>query len=96
MYPSAEMHTLKRVQVGLICTVVESDNLCTGVAYTLPRAEHCRISDLPKPLAGRKASDLVAFLAQRDLVLSSPALATINALLFHKSIPTRSRNRGCH
>jgi uncharacterized protein (DUF4213/DUF364 family) len=81
MRSSAEKYTVKRIQVGLIYSVVQLNNHTTGVAYTFPKGKHCGTMDRPLSLAGRKASELIAFLTNTDLVLSSLALATVNAVL---------------
>jgi uncharacterized protein (DUF4213/DUF364 family) len=90
MSSKADKYTLKRVQVGLIYSVVELSNLATGVAYTFPKGERCGVGGSLKPLAGKKASEIVTFLAGSDLVLSSIALATINAILATDPLPLGS------
>ncbi|UCF97577.1 MAG: DUF364 domain-containing protein [Spirochaetaceae bacterium] len=87
MKSKADQFTLKRVQVGLIYSAVELNNLATGVAYTFPKGEHCGMGGRSKPLAGRTASEIITFLAGRNLVLSSLALATVNALLATNPLP---------
>ena len=87
MSSRADTYILKRVQVGLIYSAVELDNMATGVAYTFPKGERCGTGDRLKPLAGRMASEIIEFLAGSNLVLSSLALATINALLATGPLP---------
>ena len=79
----AKAYTLKRVQIGLIYSGVELDCSVTGVAYTFPKKTPCgpQILDRLKPFAGKNASELIPFLGGNDLVASSLALATVNAIL---------------
>lgn len=88
----AEDYTLQRVQVGLIYSAVQLDNGVTGVAYTFPKGQHCG-SDWRsghKPLAGRKASEIIPSLGSKNLVSSSLALAAVNALLSTSNPPERA------
>lgn len=82
-------HTLKRVQVGLIYSAVQLNNQALGVAYTFPKGEHCG-PEMPhgrKPHAGRKAAEIIPYLGDKNLVFSSLALATVNALLAQRELP---------
>jgi uncharacterized protein (DUF4213/DUF364 family) len=67
----------------LIYTAVQLDSGPVGVAYTFPESRQCRAGDFGerRPLAGRRASILLSGLGDRDLLASTLALATANALL---------------
>jgi uncharacterized protein (DUF4213/DUF364 family) len=83
LLPTAEQHTVHRVQVGLIYSAVELDSGAVGVAYTFPESRECRAGDdgERRPLAGSKASLLLSGLGGKDLLASTLGLATANALL---------------
>jgi uncharacterized protein (DUF4213/DUF364 family) len=86
---TARDFTLQRVQVGFIYSAVQLCNQAVGVAFTFPRSGHCG-PDLPynkKPLSGRKASETLPLLGDKNLVSSSLALATANALLAGRELP---------
>ncbi len=89
MSEPAENYTIKRVQAGLIYSAVQLDNNAAGVAYTFPMKEHCSpgMRRDQKPLTGRKAVELIPYLGDKNLVMSSLALAAINALLATEEIP---------
>jgi uncharacterized protein (DUF4213/DUF364 family) len=85
----AQNFTLKSVQVGVIYTAVQLNSETTGVAYTFPRGEHCG----PRPfkghssLVGRKADEIIPFLGDKDLLSSTLAMATVNAILASEELP---------
>lgn len=89
MSEPANNYSLKRVQAGLIYSAVQLDNNATGVAYTFPMKEHCSpgMRRDQKPLAGRKAVELIPYLGDKNLVMSSLALAAVNALLASRKLP---------
>jgi uncharacterized protein (DUF4213/DUF364 family) len=81
--PACEGIKIGRACVGYIYSAVQLENQATGVAFTFPRGEHCRHSllDGQNPLEGRAASEVISFLGDRNLVSSSLALATVNAVV---------------
>jgi len=89
MSETANNYSLKRVQAGLIYSAVQLDNNATGVAYTFPMKEHCGpgMRRDRKPLAGKKAAEIITYLGDKNLIMSSLALATVNALLASEEIP---------
>ena len=89
MYQNARNYTLKHVQVGFTYSAVQLNNQALGVAFTFPKREHCGPGMLHngKPLAGRKASEILPCLGDKNLVSSSLALATVNALLAGQELP---------
>jgi uncharacterized protein (DUF4213/DUF364 family) len=86
---AAESYVLTNVQVGFIYSTVMLDEKYMGVAYTFPRCGRCGVRDLgsEKPLCGRKASEMLSYLGQEDLLLSSLSLATVNALGAARALP---------
>jgi uncharacterized protein (DUF4213/DUF364 family) len=82
-------YTLKRVQVGFTYSAVQLHNQAIGVAFTFPKGEHCRPEMLhgKKPIAGRKAWEIIPYLGDENLISSSLALATVNALLSARELP---------
>lgn len=85
----AEKHTVGQVHVGQIYSAVELELGAVGVAYTFPESLGCRGTGCreDRPLAGRKASELLARLGGEDLRASTLALATANALLASGPLP---------
>jgi uncharacterized protein (DUF4213/DUF364 family) len=83
LLPAAEQHTVCRVQVGLIYSAVQLDTGAVGVAYTFPDSRVCRdaAGGDPRPLAGGRAAQLLNGLGGGNLLASTLALATANALL---------------
>lgn len=73
---------ISKAYVGYIYSSVQLENQATGVAFTFPKGEHCRhnLPDSRKPLGGRNAQELTSFLGDRNLISSSLALATVNAV----------------
>ncbi|MBW1705427.1 MAG: DUF364 domain-containing protein [Deltaproteobacteria bacterium] len=70
------------VRVGLVYTAVLLDNGQVGVAFTF-RGESragCRVFKGIRPLAGKRASEMLAMFDSADRVESAVALATSNAL----------------
>jgi uncharacterized protein (DUF4213/DUF364 family) len=86
---NARNYTLKHVQVGFTYSAVQLNNQALGVAFTFPKREHCRPEMLNngKPLAGRNALEIIPYLGDKNLVSSSLALATVNALLADQKLP---------
>jgi uncharacterized protein (DUF4213/DUF364 family) len=89
MSEPAQACTIKRIQVGIIYSAVQLDNNATGVAYTFPLDNQCGLDTLSckKPTVGSRASEIIPFLGDRKLVLSSLALAAVNALLAARELP---------
>jgi hypothetical protein len=72
--------TAADVRIGLGYTAVALDGGGLGLAYTFGgRAGGCSAA-LPRPLAGRRAADLLALLAAGDPVEAAVGLACANAL----------------
>ena len=80
---SASRCRVNRVQVGLIYTAVQLDTGGVGVAYTFPRDRACGGAGCGggSPLEGRRAAELLSGLGGGDLLASTVAIATVNALL---------------
>lgn len=81
--PQAANAAVKDVRIGLGYTAVLLENNRMGLAYTFREeaARGCQIFvGLPR-LAGRKASELLAFLGSQDRIEMAVALATANALV---------------
>jgi hypothetical protein len=95
LLPAAERHTVCRVQVGLIYSAVQLDSGAVGVAYTFPGSRECREENAGerRPLAGAKASILLAGLGGADLLASTLGLATANALLADGPASPNARER---
>jgi len=89
MSRTARDYTLQRVQVGFIYSAVQLNNQALGVAFTFPKGDHCGPEMLHggKFLAGRKAAEILPYLGDKNLVSSSIALATVNALLAGRELP---------
>ncbi len=83
MKESAQDYKLERVHLGLIYSCVQLDNGAAGVSFTFPEMHPCGHNILKPdiPLSGRRAADIITHLGAGDLLASSLALATINALL---------------
>ena len=82
------------VRIGLGYTAVLTDSECAGVAYT-PREdlEHgCSPFHEARPLAGRRLSDLLAYLESREPIERAIGLATANAVV--AALPPRSVTGG--
>jgi uncharacterized protein (DUF4213/DUF364 family) len=77
------------VRIGLGYTAVALENGRCGLAYTLHEKEYesCTIIAEAGTLAGRKASDLIAWMKQPDETACAVGLATANALI---SVPPSS------
>ena len=89
MSKPAQDRIIKRVQVGLIYSAVQLNNDVTGVAYTFPKGGQCGLDQQSsqKPMAGRNVSEIIPHLGGKNLVLSSIALAALNALLAAGELP---------
>lgn len=86
---AAKSYILTNVQVGFIYSSVMLEEKYMGVAYTFPRRGRCGVRDLgsEKPLCGRTASEMLSYLGEEDLLFSSLALATVNALSAARELP---------
>jgi uncharacterized protein (DUF4213/DUF364 family) len=73
---------VRDVRIGLGYTAVRLESGATGLAYTLREdlPGGCTVFRGERPLAGRKASDLLAYLASSDKLEVALGLATANAL----------------
>jgi uncharacterized protein (DUF4213/DUF364 family) len=73
---------VREVRIGLGYTAVLLENGQVGVAYTFPRDSNagCSILGRLHPLAGRRASELIALFDSTDKIESAVALAASNAL----------------
>ena len=73
---------VREVRIGLGYTAVQLDDDRTGVAYTLGRDSFsgCSAFTGKRPLAGRPAMELLAYLSSDSLVESALGLATANAI----------------
>jgi uncharacterized protein (DUF4213/DUF364 family) len=80
---SAGRRRVCRVQAGLIYTAVQLDTGDVGVAYTFPQTRACGGPGCGGgfPLESRRAVELIGALGGNDLLASTVALATVNALL---------------
>ena len=89
MSKPAQDRIIKRVQVGLIYSAVQLNNDVTGVAYTFPKGGQCGLDQQSsqKPMAGRNVSEIIPHLGGKNLVLSSIALAALNAQLAAGELP---------
>ncbi|RLC24511.1 MAG: hypothetical protein DRH56_06565 [Deltaproteobacteria bacterium] len=81
---------VKDVRIGLGYTAVLLEDGRAGVAYTFHKdaAAGCTVFKGIRPLAGKRAADLLAMLDAEDPVESAVALATSNALtnIFEKDL----------
>jgi uncharacterized protein (DUF4213/DUF364 family) len=86
---AAETKSVGRVQVGQIYSAVQLAAGGVGVAYTFPQSLGCRGSGRGdgRPLAGRTAAELLAWLGGEELRASTVGLATANALLASAAPP---------
>ncbi|MBW1798428.1 MAG: DUF364 domain-containing protein [Deltaproteobacteria bacterium] len=73
---------IRDIRIGLVYTAVLLDNGQLGVAYTFRGDSKggCSLFKGIRPLAGKKASEMLAMLDSTDKVESAVALATSNAL----------------
>ncbi|MCD4717078.1 MAG: DUF364 domain-containing protein [Desulfobacterales bacterium] len=73
---------VRDVRIGLVYTAVLLDNGQLGVAFTFrgDSKAGCSVFKAIRPLAGKKASEMLAMLDSTDRVESAVALATSNAL----------------
>ena len=73
---------VRDVRMGLGYTAVRLESGATGLAYTLrgDLVGGCSVFRGERPLAGRKASDLLAYLASPETLKVALGLATANAL----------------
>jgi uncharacterized protein (DUF4213/DUF364 family) len=81
--PDAANAAVKDVRIGLGYTAVLVENNRLGLAYTFREeaARGCQVFGGLPALAGRKASELLAFLGSPDRIEMAVALATANALV---------------
>ncbi len=82
MKPSAGDVVATDVRLGLTYTAVKLNDGRTGVAYSFGNRiiSGCSVFMGTRPLAGKKASELIDFLASEDTLECSLGLATANAL----------------
>ena len=86
-YASDRAHGLivADVRIGLCYTAVLLDDGSAGVAYTFK--EHlpagCDVFQGSRPVAGKPASEALAYLTSPDLLQRAVGLATANALINH-------------
>jgi uncharacterized protein (DUF4213/DUF364 family) len=80
---SSDDCTTEDVRIGLGYTAVRLSNGRCGLAYTLHETEYESCCVIPEAghLIGRKASDLIPWIDQRDVTACAVGLATANALL---------------
>lgn len=73
---------VKEVRIGLGYTAVQLKSGRTGVAFTFRQdlPEGCSVFHGPRPLAGRKAGDLLPLLDSNEKIEAAVGLATVNAL----------------
>lgn len=83
LMPVAEASRVRDVRIGLGYTAVMLETGQTGVAYTFRDASTRRCTFLASldPLVGKKASDLLGLLVEKDEIPAAVALATANALV---------------
>ena len=81
--PEATKAVVKDVRIGLGYTAVLLENNRVGLAYTFREetARGCQVFKGLPTLAGRHASELLAFLGSQDRIEMAVALATANALV---------------
>jgi uncharacterized protein (DUF4213/DUF364 family) len=82
LMPRAREMDVKDVRIGLGYTAVTLENGQAGVALTFHEStsKGCTVFGGLHPLAGRAASELIAFLDSTDKIEMAVALATANAL----------------
>jgi len=73
---------VSEVRIGIGYTAVMLENGTAGVAYTFSKAsdEGCETLKVLRPLAGRRASELLVMFDSKNRIESAIALATSNAL----------------
>lgn len=78
----AETHQVRDVRLGLGYSAVQLDDGSVGTAYTFrdDLEGGCSVFNGKRPLAGRPAGELLAYLNSRDSLESAVGLATANAL----------------
>ncbi len=78
----ARAATVAEVRVGLGYTAVALSDARTGVAFTFNQEAHggCAVFDGLRPLAGRRAAELLPLAASRDVIEAAVGLACANAL----------------
>jgi uncharacterized protein len=75
--------TVVDVRIGLCYTAILLDNGSAGLAYTFSGEGHhgCCSFQGARPLAGKKAIDLISYATSPDLLERTVAIATANALI---------------
>ena len=81
----AHDRTVADVRIGLCYTAVLLDDGSAGVAYTFKEylPPGCDVFQGKRPVAGKTASETLAYLASPDLLERAVGLATANALINH-------------
>jgi len=81
----AHDRTVADVRIGLCYTAVLLDDGSAGVAYTFKEClpPGCDIFQGKRPVAGKTASETLAYLSSPDLLERAVGLATANALINH-------------
>ncbi|MBN1568633.1 MAG: DUF364 domain-containing protein [Acidobacteria bacterium] len=79
----ADPHIAVDIRIGLGYTAVRLENGRCGLGYTLHEKEYesCCVMPDAGSLAGRKASELIAWMKSPDVTACAVALATLNALI---------------
>jgi len=81
----AHDRTVADVRIGLCYTAVLLDDGSAGVAYTFKEClpPGCDVFQGKRPIAGKTASETLAYLSSPDLLERAVGLATANALINH-------------
>jgi uncharacterized protein len=81
----AHDRTAADVRIGLCYTAVLLDDGSAGVAYTFKEClpSGCDVFQGKRPVAGKTASETLAYLSSPDLLERAVGLATANALINH-------------
>jgi len=81
----AHDRTVADVRIGLCYTAVLLDDGSAGVAYTFKEClpPGCDVFQGKRPVAGKTASETLAYLSSPDLLERAVGLATANALINH-------------
>jgi uncharacterized protein (DUF4213/DUF364 family) len=79
----AAKHHATDIRIGLGYTAVVLEDGRCGLGYTLHEQEHESCTAIPEAgeLAGRSASELIAWIKQPDEIAAAVGLATVNALI---------------
>jgi uncharacterized protein (DUF4213/DUF364 family) len=82
---SAKGRIVADVRIGLCYTAVLLDDDSAGVAYTFKEClpPGCDVFQGKRPVAGKRASEILGYLLSPDLLERAVGLATANALINH-------------